>query len=317
MRVVAVVAAVVGLFVVTIGVVGQSPPQSASCSSQSSKNDIGCGENVEGFPMQDGYKSVLNSNVFLEKEAKLAALRASQPPWYEAIEGKAEMGLYFSSPIYRTNINKFLKKDVVDHINRVLSARILDSWNNFADAVSSGPLDIDEGSYNEINNKFFKVQHGMLEGMKEMKVLKNFWDLNVLKYYSNIPTIDFQNLPLGLKKKGNDFQYWATVNKWGIDHQAHTHLKSIVSGCYYLKTPPLSGDIRFTDPRGYPQYPFMHRLNFSPIEGDLVLFPGWMPHTVLPTPGAEARVAIAFNINGEEAEAWLDTTNVLTKFYVD
>lgn len=58
----------------------------------------------------------------------------------------------------------------------------------------------------------------------------------------------------------------------------------------------MSGSFELHDSRGSPKYPFEHHHSIKPIEGDLVIFPGWQPHGVLPTYGAEPRVAIAFNI---------------------
>lgn len=58
----------------------------------------------------------------------------------------------------------------------------------------------------------------------------------------------------------------------------------------------MSGSFELHDPRGFPKYPFEHHHSIKPTEGDLVLFPGWMPHGVLPTYGPEPRIAIAFNL---------------------
>ena len=81
-----------------------------------------------------------------------------------------------------------------------------------------------------------------------------------------------------------------------MDHQPHVHAQSAISGVYYVRVPPQAGDLKLQDPRGFPMFPFERSHYISPEEGDLVLFPGWLPHAVLPTMGDEPRIAIAFNL---------------------
>jgi predicted 2-oxoglutarate/Fe(II)-dependent dioxygenase YbiX len=67
----------------------------------------------------------------------------------------------------------------------------------------------------------------------------------------------------------------------------------------------------FDDPRG-PLPPFDNRVTIYPKQGDLILFPSWLIHSVSPTPGEEPRISIPFNIEGR----WDATTGLLTKFAV-
>jgi len=63
--------------------------------------------------------------------------------------------------------------------------------------------------------------------------------------------------------------------------------RQMVSGVYYVKTPPGSGAIQFLDPRG-PYPPFDDKLTIRPRAGDLLLFPSWLQHQVMSRQTAKA-----------------------------
>lgn len=97
---------------------------------------------------------------------------------------------------------------------------------------------------------------------------------------------------------------WATVHSHNVFHAAHLHEDSLVSGVYYLKLPPNSGPIAFYDARG-PHPPFDNDLSVNPRHGDIVLFPSWLVHQVMPTTGTSTRMSIAVNFAGR----WKTTTS--------
>ncbi|EGD72217.1 hypothetical protein PTSG_00238 [Salpingoeca rosetta] len=261
--------------------------------------------------------SVRDTNVFLQVGDAIEAADAARnaTPWWANMTGKAQLHLHFATPIYRTNIHKYTDPDVVNHINQALADVIVDRWNTYVDSLDLAKnVNMDRRTYNEVNNGFYERQFNMLEGLREMNILKSFWDINVAKFIGNLPGDEPDKLafPSYINPSGgNSYAYWATVSKWGIDHQAHVHFGSAVSGVYYVRTPALSGELKFPDPRGFPKFPFERAHYMAPVAGDLVLFPGWMPHTVLPTAGKEPRVAIAFNLQAPP-EAWHDTIFVHT-----
>jgi hypothetical protein len=76
--------------------------------------------------------------------------------------------------------------------------------------------------------------------------------------------------------------------------------------------PKDAGSIIFDDPRG-PLPPFDNRLTIQPKQGDLILFPSWLIHSVNPTPGSEPRISIPFNMDG----TWEATTSLETSFSMD
>lgn len=107
---------------------------------------------------------------------------------------------------------------------------------------------------------------------------------------------------------------WAVINRAGDTNAPHTHPGNLVSGAYYLRIPEgmTGGEIVFMDPRGNVnaygshaktqaglQAPWDHAtVAHAPKQGDLLLFPSWLPHYVnafrAPAPEAE-RIVISFN----------------------
>ena len=99
---------------------------------------------------------------------------------------------------------------------------------------------------------------------------------------------------------------WVNVNYQGYAHHRHTHPNNLLSGVYYVKTPPGSGKIVFEDPRPQagvlvpsfseitPQNSARH--SFEVAEGRLLFFPSWLQHSVEAQAAEEERISIAFNM---------------------
>ena len=99
---------------------------------------------------------------------------------------------------------------------------------------------------------------------------------------------------------------WANVNGRGHAHHDHTHPNNFLSGVYYVKTPPRSGGIVFSDPRPQanvlaPSVTERNLFNanvqrFEPKEGTMIVFPSWLEHMVEANHGDDTRVSVAFNV---------------------
>jgi len=99
---------------------------------------------------------------------------------------------------------------------------------------------------------------------------------------------------------------WANVSIKGYSHKEHVHPNNFLSGVYYAKAHPGCGPIVFDDPR--PQVKVLipnikapnlyntHNFEIQPKEGDLVLFPSWLPHRVRVNTTDQERVSVSFNI---------------------
>jgi hypothetical protein len=103
---------------------------------------------------------------------------------------------------------------------------------------------------------------------------------------------------------------WTSLHRAGSHHVSHHHVDSAVSGVFYVQVPSASsspaeveagggsGDLIFYDPRGSLP-PFGKSLHIRPVVGDLVLFPGYLMHSVAPTYSMEGyRISVSFNFQG-------------------
>ena len=99
---------------------------------------------------------------------------------------------------------------------------------------------------------------------------------------------------------------WININRKGASNVPHTHAASFLAATYYIKTPPLCGDLCFYNPRS----PILFSLKWSrytnenssiwkvgPKVGKLIIFPSDLLHGVEPNQSDEPRISLSFNIN--------------------
>jgi uncharacterized protein (TIGR02466 family) len=99
---------------------------------------------------------------------------------------------------------------------------------------------------------------------------------------------------------------WVSLLKPGAAHSGHIHPHSVISGTYYVATPPGSGGLRLEDPRlplmmaapprrtdaGEGVQPFV---TLTPAVGTLFLWESWLRHEVLSHQGKGPRISVSFN----------------------
>jgi uncharacterized protein (TIGR02466 family) len=102
-------------------------------------------------------------------------------------------------------------------------------------------------------------------------------------------------------------EVWFTVSPAGAMNVRHCHPRSFLSGAYYVRVPSGSSPICFHDPRPVKLHatPASPKFKVTPYtsemvtchvrEGLLVLFPGWLDHSVPPHHGEGERVVLSFN----------------------
>ena len=89
-------------------------------------------------------------------------------------------------------------------------------------------------------------------------------------------------------------------------HSAHVH-GDVFSGVFYLQAPEGSGKLSVVNPGINPMWqgcnltsqrnPFTaESILIEPIEGNILLFPSYLPHSVLPNDHDEERISISFNV---------------------
>jgi uncharacterized protein (TIGR02466 family) len=113
----------------------------------------------------------------------------------------------------------------------------------------------------------------------------------------------------GFERNLDISNFWININKKNHYNKMHIHPSSILSGCYYAATPPQSGGIVFHN-RPETSYILAELIrvgakntNFTttaqacePKAGGVLVFPGWLQHSVEENRSEEDRISIAFNL---------------------
>jgi len=115
----------------------------------------------------------------------------------------------------------------------------------------------------------------------------------------------------GMQPKPALGNMWANINYPGAYNKQHMHPNSQWSGVYYVQVPKNSGYLSVEDPRPGPNLILPERkeglpkalwrvVNYPPIEGQLIMFPAWVPHGVQLNQSKEKgekgwRVSVSFN----------------------
>ena len=98
---------------------------------------------------------------------------------------------------------------------------------------------------------------------------------------------------------------WLNIYSEGHAQEAHQHANAVISGIYYAKAPPGSGDLLihspYVDIMLDPPERRANGLNLKimpikPKEGMMILFRSFVRHSVKPTKGKDERISIAFNL---------------------
>ena len=102
-------------------------------------------------------------------------------------------------------------------------------------------------------------------------------------------------------------EMWAIINKKNNFNILHTHPNSYLSAAYYVKTTKECGKFMIEDPLSVSRhnYPIIEKkteLNVKTVgleveEGDLLIFPAYLPHKVGMNKTDKDRVVVSFNIN--------------------
>jgi uncharacterized protein (TIGR02466 family) len=101
---------------------------------------------------------------------------------------------------------------------------------------------------------------------------------------------------------------WINIMPERTTHGLHLHPLSLISGTYYVATPPGSSGLKFEDPRlacfmAAPPRTAKCRdeskqfVTYDAKAGNVILFESWLRHEVPPTRSEEERVSISFNYN--------------------
>lgn len=97
----------------------------------------------------------------------------------------------------------------------------------------------------------------------------------------------------------DDWEYWAHVHEKNMSTDIHSHHPDGISCVYYLNVPEGSGNIVFI-----PEPVFVPTSMVPSVEGELLVFPGWLKHKVTRHNGDEKRISVSFNLYPKEIWEW-------------
>ena len=167
-------------------------------------------------------------------------------------------------------------------------------------------------------NGNFKSKDTYLLKHEQFKNIKNFINESINKFTKNISQSD-QRLVVT--------QSWMNKNPKGSKHHEHVHPNSIISGVFYFKQDPKLPPISFSksiqsamklDPKKY------NNLNSETFllpctDGELILFPSNLKHSVPVNMSEEPRISMSFNtfsvdvLGSEDSLTHLDIRSLMNE----
>jgi len=113
-------------------------------------------------------------------------------------------------------------------------------------------------------------------------------------------------LDLGPRGRLRMDSLWVNVLRPGGAHSGHVHTHSVLSGTYYVATPPGVGALRLEDPRlplmmaAPPRRPDAPEaaqtfVTLAPTAGTVLMWESWLRHEVLPSRARALRISLSFN----------------------
>ena len=118
----------------------------------------------------------------------------------------------------------------------------------------------------------------------------------------------YESLDLTYKNKVKHYglpkiNYWTNINEPGSSNSMHCHDLHHYVAVYYVQSKN-TGAITFHNPANllencHAHSPFVSRMSYEPRDRDLLIWPGWMPHSIDENRSKIDRVNIAFNIRFE------------------
>lgn len=104
---------------------------------------------------------------------------------------------------------------------------------------------------------------------------------------------------------------WVTIYPPGTYVPEHIHSNSLLSGVFYAKVPKDCGNLIFKDPASVAKTMSIGDINHFPTvktmythtveEGQMVIFPSWLPHLTETNRSGDDRIMVSFNIDMKES----------------
>lgn len=171
----------------------------------------------------------------------------------------------------------------------------------------------------ELSEFIYKLNESDKIGVKKSNI--NGWhsksfDLNDL---DNIPNKFLNHISNNIKDVFKNYGWvynpskimcssmWAIINKKGNYNMEHSHSNNYLSAAYYVKAPKNCGNFKASNPSIINRNLFprsnqttelsSNSASIKITEGDLLIFPAYLPHSVEENKSDEDRVIVSFNID--------------------
>ena len=184
-------------------------------------------------------------------------------------------------------------------INHVFPIKIL---NRFSENTKDIKSQLFEGLNNvkfEYNNDWGKTH--MLSTKTFQEDIISQLNLNLLQSFINESLKEYcKSYDIGYETY--DMTSWIALYKSGDYAHLHNHGRTDISGVFYVQTYENSGDIFFKSPSPGAEATRIYKdhketYNFKPIDGQLLMFPGFLNHGTHRNENKNDRISISFNIN--------------------
>ena len=140
--------------------------------------------------------------------------------------------------------------------------------------------------------------------LREVDSIQHKFAMEMQKYILK----SFQNFGWKTEKQNIRIrEMWAIINKKNDFNVVHTHPNSVLSAAYYVKATKNCGRFQIENPNDakrhlYPEVANKNELNMvvggiDVNEGDLIIFPGYLPHKVAKNESDTDRIVISFNVD--------------------
>lgn len=187
----------------------------------------------------------------------------------------------FSTPVYEYQ-GKFEEIFLIQDEIKTVLPNIL-SVDNFVN-----PNGWNDGVKTNIKSRYNSIKDF------QMKNLENYIELHVKNYIKTVGA--WEPMPYRLAHS------WINI----VDNQGfqnwHQHSDASISGVYYYQTSEDDGDISFRTPNAFVELELFPLgtttekfYNIKPKTGKLLLFPGWLSHSVVKNTTDNTRISISFN----------------------
>jgi uncharacterized protein (TIGR02466 family) len=194
-----------------------------------------------------------------------------------------EVSLFFPEPIFKYKFEDY------ESFNKDLKSYIYELQKE----GSSGQIKSNRGGWHSPNFKLADNNSIQFKFAVELQkyILKTFQTLGWKTENKNISIIAM----------------WAIINKKNDFNVVHTHPNSYLSAAYYVSAPKNCGkfqveSLNIAKRHSYPEILRNNELNAQVAgieisEGDLLIFPGYLPHKVAMNESDEDRIVVSFNVD--------------------